>query len=56
MDTETQTVWDRMMAMGLSEDRARSHLAEGRVQVDGQVITDPDHPAAPPARVVFSQL
>lgn len=50
------TVWDRMMAMGLSEDRARQHLADGRVLVDGEVVTDPDQPASAPARIVFGQL
>ncbi len=27
----------------MSEERARKHLDEGRVRVDGEIVTDPNH-------------
>ncbi len=32
-----------MLSAVVSEERARKHLAGGRVRVDGEVVTDPDH-------------
>lgn len=46
------TVLVRMLAASLSEDRARQHLAAGRVLVDGEPATAADHLATPPARIV----
>lgn len=48
------TVLARMLAAGISKDRARQHLAAGRVLVDGEPVTAPDHLAAPPARIVIA--
>lgn len=47
------TVLDRLVAAGLSADRAQEHLAAGLVRVDGEVAGGPDHPAPPPTRVVI---
>jgi hypothetical protein len=47
------TVWSRMLAAGISPPRIERHLAAGRVIVDGVRVTDPDTPAAPPARIVL---
>ena len=46
-----RTVLDRLLQAGISESRARAHLGEGGVIVDGRVVTDPDHPADLPSRV-----
>ena len=46
-------VLDRLLAAGLSDERAAQHLHAGRVQVDGELVTDPHTPARPPARVVI---
>ncbi|OLT09348.1 hypothetical protein BJF78_30790 [Pseudonocardia sp. CNS-139] len=48
------TVLERLLAAGLAEDRAHAHLHAARVQVDGDLVTDPAHPAPPPARIVIS--
>lgn len=47
------TIVDRMRAAGISEERIEMHLQRGGVQVDGVVVTDPAHPAAPPAKWVL---
>ena len=47
------TVLDRLTAAGLTDDRARAHLAAGLVRVDGEVAEGPDHSAPPPSRVVI---
>lgn len=47
------TVLDRLLAAGLSEDRARNWIAGGGTRVDGQPVTDPAHPAAFPAKVTL---
>jgi hypothetical protein len=47
-------VVDRLLAAGLSPERIEQHLHAGRVQVDGQVVTDPSLSAPPPARVVLN--
>lgn len=46
------TVLDRLTTAGLSDERARAHLAAGLVRVDGRVAEGPEHPAPPPLRVV----
>jgi hypothetical protein len=46
-------VFDRLLAAGLTLERIEEHLAAGRVRVDGELVTDPDRPAPPPARVVL---
>jgi hypothetical protein len=48
------TVLVRMLAAGISESRARLHLAAGRVMVDGAVVNDAGQLAPPPARIVIS--
>jgi hypothetical protein len=47
------TVLDRLLAAGISEDRAPAHLAAGTVRVDGQTVTDPQTPAPRPCRIVL---
>ena len=53
MADPSPTVLDRLVGSGISDDRARAHLAAGLVRVDGQVADGPDHPAPPPSRVVI---
>jgi hypothetical protein len=48
-----ETVFDRLLAAGLSEERIQWHLSAGTVRVDGQVVTDPDAPAPRPSRIVL---
>jgi hypothetical protein len=50
---EIPTVFDRLVAAGLSQERIERHLTAGRVHVDGELVTDPYRPAPPPARVVL---
>jgi hypothetical protein len=47
------TVLDRLLRAGISSERAEGHPAAGTVVVDGERITDPNTPAAMPARVVL---
>lgn len=47
------TVLDRLRAAGIAEDRARRWVTSGGARLDGEVVTDPAHPAPPPARVVL---
>ena len=35
-------------------ERIEMHVNAGRVRVDGEAVTDPHHPAPPPARVVLA--
>jgi hypothetical protein len=51
--TDTITVVDRLLAAGLSLERAEEHLRAGRVEVNGELVTDPYRPAPPPARLVL---
>ena len=51
--TDLPTVFDRLTAAGLSQERIEQHLAAGRVRLDGELCTDPDRLALPPARVVL---
>jgi hypothetical protein len=50
---EIPTVFDRLVGAGLSQERIEQHLAAGRVLVDGELVTHPDRPAPPPARVAL---
>lgn len=47
------SVIDRMVRAGLDDRRAREWLRSGAVVLDGVRVTDPNSPAAPPARVVL---
>lgn len=47
----TSTVLDRLTQSGITEDRARHHLASGWVRIDDAVVTDPTRPADPPVHV-----
>ncbi|MBN9100970.1 MULTISPECIES: hypothetical protein [unclassified Pseudonocardia] len=49
--TATATVLDRLIQSGITEERARHHLASGWVRIDDTVVTDPSRPADPPAHV-----
>jgi hypothetical protein len=53
VDAGTVTVFDRLTAAGLSHQHIEEHLRSGRVQVDGQTVTDPFRAAPPPAEVVL---
>ena len=48
------TVRDRLTATGLSASRIEEHMTAERVRVDGELVTDPDRPASPPARIVIT--
>jgi hypothetical protein len=50
---EIPMVFGRLAAAGLSQERIEQHLLAGRVRVDGELVTDLDRPAPPPARVVL---
>jgi 16S rRNA U516 pseudouridylate synthase RsuA-like enzyme len=50
---EQPTVLDRLLAAGINRERAVQHLEAGRVSVDGAIVTDPEHVAPKPARVVL---
>jgi hypothetical protein len=50
---DVPTVFDRLVAAGLSQERIEQHLAGGRVRVDGELVTDLYRPAPPPARIVL---
>jgi hypothetical protein len=52
-DVCVPTVFDRLVAAGLSQERIEQHLTAGRVRVDGELVTDPDRLAPPPARLVL---
>lgn len=47
-EDETPTVFDRLIAAGLAQERAEWHLGAGRVELDGVVVTDPYAPGAAP--------
>lgn len=53
-DQEQPTILERMLAAGISEDRARAHLEAGRVRLDGDVVTDPNTPAPPGTRPLLA--
>lgn len=44
-ETTTPTVLDRLIAAGLSQQRIEGHLGAGRIELDGNVVTDPNQPA-----------
>jgi hypothetical protein len=46
-------VFDRLTATGLSQTRIEQHLTAGRVQVDGELVTDRYAPAPVGTRVVL---
>lgn len=48
------TVWDRLLAAGLSPDRARLHLASGAVRVAGIEVDDLSYLAPWPTRLVIN--
>jgi hypothetical protein len=52
-DEDVPTVFDRLLAAGLSQERIEYHLGAGRVELDGVVVTDPYTPAPKPARLVL---
>lgn len=52
-DADTVTVFDRLTAAGLSHQHIEEHLRAGRVQVDGQTVTNPFRAALAPAQVVL---
>jgi hypothetical protein len=53
MADEATIVLDRLLGAGIDAERAQRHLASGSVLVDGERVTDPNTPAAPPARIVL---
>jgi hypothetical protein len=52
-EQETPTVFDRLTAAGLSQERIEWHLGAGRVELDGETVTDPYLPAPKPMRLVL---
>jgi hypothetical protein len=53
METETDTLLSRILAAGISEERAMHSVTSDLVRLDGTVVTDPAAPALRPARIVF---
>lgn len=53
-DDDIPTVHDRLIAAGLSQERIAWHLGAGRVELDGEVVTDPNQPAPRPKRLTIS--
>jgi hypothetical protein len=51
--TDTVTVMDRLLAAGLTPERAEDHLRSDRVKPGGELVTDPYRAAPPPARLVL---
>ena len=51
-EDDVWTVWDRLAAAGLDPYRIEWHLGAGRVELDDQVVTDPQRPAPRSARLV----
>ncbi|MDT7552669.1 MAG: hypothetical protein QOI16_1205 [Pseudonocardiales bacterium] len=49
--TRPQTVLDRLLESGISQQRAQAHLQRGWVWLDGTIVTDPEHLAERPAHV-----
>jgi hypothetical protein len=47
-------VVDRLRAAGLSDARIQHYLDAGAIRLDGQVVTDLEQPAPPPARPVIA--
>jgi hypothetical protein len=47
------TVFDRMTAAGLSQEEIERWLTAGHMRVDGELVTDPYHPAPRPASIVL---
>ena len=52
-DDETLTLRDRIMGMGLSEERADVHVAAKRVRVGDEYLTDASHLVTRDTKVVF---
>jgi hypothetical protein len=52
--SDEPTILDRLISAGISEERARDHLAVGRIRLDGEVVTDPATPAPPGTRPVVT--
>jgi len=51
-----RTVVERLVQSGITEERALQHLRDGWVRVDGEPVTDPSHPAEPPAHLEFRMI
>jgi hypothetical protein len=50
---DVPTVFDRLLAAGLSQERIEQHHAARRIRVDGNVVEDLEQAAAPPTRIVL---
>lgn len=48
-----RTVLQWMVRAGITEERALEHLRDGWVRVDGELVTDPNHPADASSHVDF---
>jgi hypothetical protein len=46
-------VLDRLAAVGLDIEHLERHLGAGRVELDGQIVTDPYRPVPAGARLVL---
>lgn len=51
-----RTLIEWLVKSGITEARALEHVRDGWVRVDGERVTDPTHPAGPPARVELRVL
>ena len=52
-DHHPPSVLHRLVRAGISEERARTWITSGGARVGGELVTDPDFPAPPPARAVL---
>lgn len=53
ISAETPSVLDRLVAAGISEDRATHWVTSGGVRVNGEPVTDPGTPAPVPAKITL---
>lgn len=55
MADDAPTVLDRLTAAGITREAIDRHLAAQSITVDGELVTDLETPAPPPARVVLQR-
>jgi hypothetical protein len=50
------TIRDRLLSSGLSKAKVDAYLGAGQVRVNGEPVTDPNHPAPPPTTFVIGPV
>jgi hypothetical protein len=51
--TDQPTIRQRCLNAGLSPERIEHHLAEGRLCIDGETVTDLEQPTEPGSRITL---